>query len=468
MLKKLGLISFIFTFSFMSIFPFINTASANIDTIAEGAIIVDAETGKILYEKNIDTPLIPASMVKMMTEYLILEAVENGDISWDQIVPISSELAALSHDENLSNVMLRVDEQYTVRDLYESVAIYSANASTMALGELIAGSYSRFIEMMNEKGKEIGMGTLLREEGEKVGLSNLDEIASRGIGDFQFVNSTGLSNHHLDGNHPEGTGENEDNYMSVRATAILAYRLLNDYPEVLDTQSIPDKWFKEGTEDQILMENWNWMLPGSIEPQHDYEYVDGLKTGSLGAGFISFTGTGIKDGQRLITVVMGLQERAQRFNETERLMEFGFNNFHREEIFPAEMVLEGYETIPVVNGTEDEVSISTTDAVSALIYRGEEESYTYSIQFDEDLLDDEGRLEAPIEANQVIGKMIVEYTGSGEEKYLEDTNPSSRQVDIVTNEAVERAGWFSLMIRNIGGFFSGLWGSIADTFRGWL
>ncbi|MFA9560530.1 serine hydrolase [Evansella sp. AB-rgal1] len=466
MIKKTGVLCLSILILFISFFIIGSTTTmANFDIGVDTAILVDADTGKILFEKNIDQPRQPASMVKMMSEYIILEAVHNGEINWDQLVPISPFVAEMSHEPGLSNVFLRVDGEYTVRDLYESVAIESANASTVALAELISGSEGRFVERMNEKGKELGLGKLLRDEG----TGNLDDLAASRVGDFQFVNTTGLPNSLMNGNHPEGTGVDENNYMSARATATLAFHLINDFPEVLDTASIPQKIFMEGSGlDEMTMNNWNKMLPGSLVENWDYQHTDGLKTGFTNNAGYCFAGTAEREGQRVITVVMQADSEGHRFAETQKLMEFGFNNFSRQEIFPSEMVLEGYETLPVVKGKEDEVSISTTNNVTAFVHRDEVDSYSYRVELDESLLDEDGRLIAPIEANQVIGTMFVEYVGSGEENYIVGANPSARMVDITTNESVEKAGWFSLIMKNIGGFFSGIWSSVADTIRGWF
>ncbi|ADU28304.1 D-alanyl-D-alanine carboxypeptidase family protein [Evansella cellulosilytica] len=475
LLKRMGMIGLLIIFTFTSLLTGVTTTKADYESdLLETGILVDADTGKILYGRNIDQPLPPASMVKMMSIYLIHESIEKGDISWDDIVYINDYLVNdLSKQINLSNVPLRKDEDYTVRELYESIAIYSANASMMAVAEHIAGSEGSFVEMMNEKGKELGMGNLLREEGEKHGISNLNEIAEANLGDFQFVNSTGLPNSVLLENRPSGTEIDDDNFMSARATATLAYHLLNDYPEVLETASIPEMTFKEGTEDAIVMPNWNKMLEGR---GHFYEYADGLKTGTTTAAGACFTGTAVKNGRRLITVVMGLprpltsrpEDDLARYDETRKLMEYGFNNFSRVELYPENMTIEGFEEIPVVKGKEDVVSISTTDAVSAFVHRNDEESYQYSVVFNEDdeLFDSEGRLIAPIEANTVIGQLVVEYVGDGEEEYLLGNGASARTVDIVTNEAVEKAGWFSLTMRGIGDFFSGLWNSIVNALGG--
>lgn len=468
-MRKIRIISLLFVLLFVNIFTYNpSTVEAKFDVDVDTAILIDADTGKILFEKNVDQPLPPASMTKMMSEYLILEAIHNGDISWDDEVEISEFLANLSHNRGLSNVMLRVDETYTVKELYEAVAIYSANAATMALAEHIAGSYGNFVQMMNEKGKELGMGKLLREEGEKYGLDDLEEIAEEQLGDFQFVNSTGLPNRLLEGHHAEGTGENEDNYMSARATAILAYHLINDFPEVLETASIPEKVFKEGTDDAITMQNWNKMIVGTPTPEWDYEYVDGLKTGHTDVAGYCFTGTAEKDGKRLISVVMGGDTEGERFTETKKLLEYGFDNFSKIELYPENMTIEGYETLPVTKGKEDEVTIATTDSISTFAHNNEVDAYSYTVSFDESLFDEEGRLIAPVEKGQVVGKLTVVYEGDEEEKFLVENGKNNYTVDIVTTGEVEKAGWFTLLFRGIGEFFSGVWNTVADSVRGFF
>lgn len=417
------------------------TANAAFELEAESAILVDAESGKILYGKNIDAVLPTASMTKMMSEYLILEAINEGEISWDQEVPISDYVRELSLYVQLSNVPLRQDETYTVKELYESVAIYSANASTIALAELIAGSESAFVQRMNEKGEELGLE------------------------DFKFVNSSGLNNKDLLGNHPEGTDANAENVMSARATAKLAYNLLKDYPEVLETASIPEKTFRAGEGEEIEMENWNWMLKG-IRPQHDYEGIDGLKTGYTAEAGNCFTGTAERNGMRLISVVMRTETRDDRFKETAKLLDYGFNNFTHTEVLPAGFQPAEAQTLPVSSGKEREVSISTSEPLHAVVRNGEEELYDPVVTIDESSLDEDGGLEAPVEAGQAVGQITLTYSGDGETAYLYEDQQGG--ATLVTDVDVERAGWFSLLMRGIGGFFSNVWSAAADTVRGWF
>ncbi|OIJ16257.1 hypothetical protein BKP35_04615 [Anaerobacillus arseniciselenatis] len=441
--NKNKFIQFVCLLIFISVLSFVpNKALANFDLNVDSAILVDAETGKILFEKNADVELGIASMSKMMTEYLILEAINDNKLTWDQTVEISPWVAQLSHDAGGSNVFLQVDGTYTVRDLYEAVAIESANAATIALAELLGGSYTNFVNMMNQKAEEIGL--------EK----------------YHFVNSTGLPNRSYSGNHADGTTTDDENRMSARDTVKLAYYLVNDFPEVLETSSIPMKYFQgdvvtdksweQCLEDWTCMKNWNDMLYGL---PHYYQGLDGLKTGFTNLARYTFTGTAERDNTRQISVVMGAESIATRFVETAKLMDYGFNNFEKIDLFSS---LE----VPVVKGKEREISISPSEPLITIIKSGEEELYSPYFELDEALLDEEGNLVAPIEEGQVIGWFTYDYSGDNTFTYLTEDGHNKERVTIVADQTVEKAGWFSLTMRAIGGFFSGIWTSVADSVKG--
>lgn len=441
-IKQLLVVTLIFSFFTTSLLGFSKSASAapSLDVAAEGAILVDAETGKILYQKNADKLLAPASMSKMMTEYLLLEAIDKKKISWDQKTSISEYAHKISQNRTLSNVPLRVDEKYTVRELYQAMAIYSANGATIALSELIAGSEGEFVKKMNAKAKELGMK------------------------DFNFVNSTGLNNKDLFGNHNSGS-ETDENMMSPRATAILAYNLLNDHPEVLETASVPRLKFREGTDDEIQMENWNWMLP---ELNSGYEGVDGLKTGSTDLAGNCFTGTVKKGDTRLISVVMKTGTRLDRFKETKKLFDFGFANFEKEQILKDNYQVKSNKTVPVVKGKEKEVKVATKEPLSMVIKRGEKENYKPKFVMDRKKMTKDGELTAPVKKGEVVGHINVEYTGSGEDYgYLLDGETKGK-TEVVTTQSVEKANWFVLALRGVGGFFGGLWSGAVDMVKGWF
>ncbi|MCM3094404.1 D-alanyl-D-alanine carboxypeptidase [Cytobacillus sp. AMY 15.2] len=432
----------------LGLLPGIHKAHAEdiLNINADAAILVDAETGKILYQKNADKVLGIASMTKMMTEYLLLEAVEKGKVKWDQEYAVSEYVWKVSQDRNLSNVPLRRDGKYNIRELYEAMAIYSANGATIAIAETIAGSETNFVKMMNEKAAELGLK------------------------EYKFVNSSGLNNRDLKGSPPAG-GPEDENVMSARDTAILARELINRFPEVLETASTPRKTFREGTDDEIKMENWNWMLPELV---YGYEGADGLKTGTTDFAGYCFTGTAMRDGSRYISVVMnakganGQATYKSRFDETKKMFDFGFTNFTKEEIVPANYQVKGQKTVPVTKGKEDKVKISSKDAIEMVMRNGEKENFKPVLVLDKKKLNENGELTAPIKKGEKVGYLTIESKEGGKLEFLSDKGKDNIQVDVVAAESVEKANWFVLTMRSIGGFFGDLWGSVSSTVKGWF
>lgn len=414
-------------------------AEATIDIASESAILVDADTGKVLYAKEPDIALPPASMTKMMTEYLVWEAIENGEINWDTTTQISDYPYSISANPSFSGIGLRQNVDYTVRELYEAMAINSDNGTTIALAELIAGSEGEFVKRMNAKAEELGLP------------------------DFKFVNSTGLENVSLGDNYPEGTDPNGTNLLSARSAALLAYHLVNDYPEALDIAKIPRTEF-----DGQVIDNWNRMLPheGVNFQQFYYEGVDGLKTGYTDLAGYCFTGTAVKNGKRLITVVMKAESEAQRFQETAKLLDYGFANFTNVELFPAGYQLADESVLPVAKGKEKTVEVELADAFQMPIKQGDEDKYSIQYHFDEEKFNENGELVAPIEKGEKIGtaELVFEGTDYG---YIADQNAKST-VDLVTTDAVEKSNWFMLTLGAIKDFFVNLFSSVADTIKGWF
>ncbi|MCP8617193.1 D-alanyl-D-alanine carboxypeptidase family protein [Salirhabdus salicampi] len=410
---------------------------AAINVEAESAILIDAETGKILFEKQADNALPPASMTKMMTEYLVLEAISEGEISWDTTTYISDYAYRISADPMFSGIGLRQNKEYTVRQLYSAMAIFSDNATTIALAELIAGSEGEFVRMMNEKGEELGLP------------------------DFQFVNSTGIPNSLLGNDYPEGTSPTADNLLSAKSTALLAFHLVNNYSDALNYSSM-----KQYELDGITKTNLNWMLPGMEGDYYSsfgYEGVDGLKTGWTDLAGYCFTGTAERDGRRLISVVMRTSSEAERFRETRKLLDYGFSDFEVKELYPAGYQIKDQSALPVVKGKQSEVSVSTTTPIKTLVKKGEEDAYEAVYEFDEELLTEKGELTAPVEKGDKVGTMKVTYTGEESLGYINDQYENAATVtDIVVNDSVEKANWFSLTLRAVGGFFADLFSNIVN------
>ncbi len=407
------------------------------------AILIDAETGKVLYEYNADELLGVASMSKMMTEYLVLEAIHEGKISWDDEIVIDEFIHRLSSPSlGLSTVGLTQGESYTIKELFDTMAIHSANASTVALAQEVARVYTgnkseaEFVKLMNVKAKELGLPE----------------------GSYHFVNSSGLNNSDMLGNHPEGTDANDENKMTARSVAKLAYHLLKDYPQVLETARQPELQFRDGR----IYKNFNFMLPGLT---FEYPGVDGLKTGYTDFAGYNFTATAERNGQRFISVVMKADSQISRFQETKKLLDYAFTSFSKVELFPANMKIEGYEILPVTKGKEDSVPIATKDPLHLVIKNGEEGLYKSKFVLDESKLDENGALVAPIEKGEVVGYLTYEYEG---DDYGFIDPDQVAKVEVVVTESVEKANWFVLLLRGIGDFFSNLWGDITSAISGWF
>ncbi|GAB6259723.1 D-alanyl-D-alanine carboxypeptidase family protein [Bacillus sp. BA3] len=439
-MKKISKMTLIFTFVFvlvMSQFAYqpgeAVAESDNLGLKAEAAIIIDGETGQIVYEKNADKVLGIASMSKMMTEYIIMESIENGKISWDQKVKINKYVHDLSKAPNLSNVGLTEGEDYTVKELYQAMAVYSGNAATVALAQLVSGSEKSFVKLMNEKAKELG-------------LKN-----------HKFVNASGLNNSDLLGQFPSGD-EDDENIMTAKDTALLAYRLINDYPEVLKIASIPKLKFRDGKE----YPNFNWMLPGLI---FEYKGVDGLKTGSTDFAGYGHTGTVIQDGQRYITVVMKSTNKNERFADSTKLMNYAYATFKKEKVLPANYQVKGKETLSVVKGKEKDVKIQSEKAIELLVENGEKDNYKTDLVIDKNKLNDDGKLTAPIKKGEKLGYITVTPKKGEDYGYI---NGDQVKVNVVAAESVEKANWFVLSMRAVGGFFGDVWSSVASTVKGWF
>lgn len=418
--------------------PIKTSAETDLGLNVGAAILIDADSGKILYEQNADTSLGIASMSKMMTEYLLLDAINAGTVTWDQEYRVTEYTYKMSQNRSLSNVPLREDGTYTIKELYEAMAIYSANAATVAIAETIAGTETEFVKLMNKKAEELGL------EG------------------YKFVNSTGLNNSDLFGMHPQGTGPQDENVMSAKSVAKLAYHLLKDHPEVLDTSSIPKKVFREGTDDQIKMSNWNWMLPGLV---FQYAGVDGLKTGSTPFAGQNFTGTAKRDGTRLIAVVMnalnskGESTYKARFDATAKLFDYGFGQFSKVEVVPENYVFKGNETVAVTKGKKDSVEIAAKEPISLVVKTSEKDLYSPKLVLDKD------SLEADVKKGTVVGKVVVERTEGTDYGFIDGKNYST---DVVTTSSVERAGAISLFFQGVGSFFGNIWHGITGFVGGFF
>lgn len=412
---------------FLIVAPNVKNAQA-IDTKAKTAIIVDIDTGYILYSKDADEALPPASMTKMMTEYLVLEQISKGNISWDTKTEISDYAYWISNENIFSGVGLIKNKEYSVKSLYEAMAINSDNATSVTLAELIAGTEDDFVQLMNEKAEELDMQ------------------------DTQFVNATGIDNILLDGKHPKSTKKDDTNLMSARDSAKLGYHIVKDYPEALEISSMVKTNF-DGTE--ILNSNWMLKHEASFLKPYYYKGVNGLKTGHTDLAGYTLTATAEKEGKHLITVVMKTNSRDERFKETEKLLNYGFDKFVDVELFPANFQIEKESIISVDKGKEETVEIAIKEAISLPIEKGTKEKYKLVYQMDKNLLNEDDKLEAPIKSGEKVG--TAEVIPDESVTYGSILNDNEKiVVDLVAVNDVEKKNWFSLLVNGIEQFFINL------------
>lgn len=289
------------------------TDQGTLDITSPSVLLMELESGQVLYEKDADTARRPASVTKLMTMLLAFEALDNGKMKLDSVITVSEHAAGMGG----SQVYLEVGEQQTFEDLLKCMIVSSANDAATAIGEAIAGSEEGFVAMMNEKAKELGMTQ------------------------SHFANACGL--------------EAEGHLMSARDIAILSRELLLKHPEVLNYSTI---WMdtiihktKRG-ESEFGLANTNKFLK-------KYEGANGLKTGYTSAAGFSMSATATRNGTTLIAVVMGSETKDIRYFDAAKLLDYGFANC---SIYEDRKVLDGKKQYEVIDGVKDFIPIRASNA----------------------------------------------------------------------------------------------------------
>ncbi|HLS98654.1 MAG: D-alanyl-D-alanine carboxypeptidase family protein [Porticoccaceae bacterium] len=354
---------------------------------AKAWILMDADTGKVLVEHNADERLPPASLTKMMTSYVVSREIHDGRLKEDDVALVSEYAWRTGGWASGSSVMsLLPKSQAKVIDLMRGVIIQSGNDASIVLAEHIAGSETAFADIMNQVAEQLG-------------LKNT-----------HFMNSTGLPD--------------PDHYSSARDMALLGQALIRDYPEHYAIYS--EKYFEYDNHRQANRNRLLWR-DGS---------VDGIKTGHTQEAGYCLVASAVRDGMRLIAVVMGTSGEETRAREAQTLLAYGFRYYETTRILTAGQVLS--EGNRVWYGEADYLNLAAPEDVHATIPRGSKESLTTEIEL-------EPVLKAPIEKGQQLGTARVKF----EDKLL-------KEIPLVAAEAVPEAGLFSRLWDAIMLFFINL------------
>ena len=337
-------------FILISLFSFIfikNVSAVEMDISAKSAILVDFNTGKVLYSKNENEPLAMASMTKVMSMLLIMEKIDDGSLKYDDIVEISTESSSMGG----SQIFLNPGDKYKVIDLLKGVAMASANDAVVALAEKTYGSKEHFIEAMNKKA-------------ESLGLKNT-----------HFVNVHGL--------------DEEGHYSSAYDMSVMARELLK-HEKILDFTRVYEEYLTKPDGSQIWLVNTNKLV-------RFYDGVDGLKTGFTQNAGYCLTATGKKNNLRLISVVMGEESIEKRSSDTVKLLNYGFNTFKVNLIKNKSEILG---KVNVQKGKKENVDVVLVNDLIELLNASDKPSnYKFKILVD--------KTTAPVKKGDVIGKVKV-------------------------------------------------------------
>ena len=346
-MKKVLLILLSF-FSWMSI----SLAQEDYTPNAKSAILVDSLSGKVLYEKNADEKLPPASMTKLASMLLIMESIDNETLKFDDMVTISEEAANMGG----SQVFLQAGETYSVRDLLKSIAIASGNDAVYAMSEKISGSHEEFVNMLNKRLKEIGAVNT------------------------NFVNAHGL--------------DAEGHYSTARDMSIIARELLK-HEKILEYTSIYEEYLEKNDGSRIWLVNTNKLV-------RYYNGVDGLKTGFTKTAGYCLTATAKKDNFRLISVVMGEDTSENRSADTVKLLNYGFNTYKINIIKTKD---EKLGKVRIYNGKNYFANVVlVADATEILKNNEKADNYEFNLKV--------GKIKAPVKRGDVIGTAEIIDSGN--------------------------------------------------------
>jgi len=322
----------------------LNVQGEEIVEYSESAILIETTTGKVLYEKEADLEKAPASMTKIMSMILIMDSIHNGNITLNDDVVISENASSMGG----SQVYLNTGETYKVKELLKSIAIASANDAVVAMSEKVAGSTEKFVEMMNEKCKELGCTHT------------------------NFVNPHGL--------------DAEGHYSSARDMALMGNYLVSNYPEILDYTSIYEDYLQRPDGSNTWLVNTNKLV-------RFYDDVDGLKTGFTSTAGYCLTSTAKKNNMRLVGVVMGVDSPDNRTSDTVKMLNYGFNSYKLSTIYEKDKIID---EVRVEKGKKDSVKIVLmNNATELLNINDKNKNYTINVKID--------KIEAPIKKGDKVG-----------------------------------------------------------------
>ena len=340
------IVSFVLVIALVAVLLPVGASAAGPEVAAKSAVLMDMTTGQVLYEHNAHEMLPPASVTKVMTLLLIMEALDSGRIGWDDTVTASESAAA----KGGSQVYLKVGETMTVTDMVKSIAVSSANDCACAMAEHISGSEGAFVEAMNEKAKALGMEHT------------------------HFLNCTGLDDDPQASNH----------LTCAMDIAIMSRALMMEHPDIRKFTTI---WMD-------TIRNGSFGLSNTNKLVRFYPGATGLKTGFTQKAGYCLSATAQRDGMELVATVMGSESSKDRFNACKQLLDYGFANY----ALVTPQTEEGQ--VPVKLGTADTVKVMPKEKIQLLVDKAQRNQVNITTQLPDSV-------DAPVSKGQKIGTVTV-------------------------------------------------------------
>ncbi|WP_077326796.1 D-alanyl-D-alanine carboxypeptidase family protein [Virgibacillus siamensis] len=324
----------------------------NLAPDVKSAILIERDTGKVLYKKNPNKKLPPASMTKIMSLLLIMDALDKGKIEKDDMIRVSERAASMGG----SQIFLEEGEEMSVNDLLKGIAIASGNDATVALAERLAGSEEAFVKKMNEKVKALG-------------LENT-----------HFGNSTGLPA--------------ENHYSTVHDMSVMAKELLK-YESITDYTSVYEDYLRKGQENEFWLVNTNKLVKS-------YPGVDGLKTGYTNEAKYCLTATAEKNDMRVIAVVMGADSTKKRNGTVSQMLDYAFNHFETKNLFKKG---DKVTTLDLLKSEKQHIDVVASESISTIHRKGEStEDITAKSMLSEDI-------QLPLKKGDKVGEIVIKKSG---------------------------------------------------------
>ena len=358
-----------------------STNSLNLES--GGAILIEQKTGQILYEHNMHEKLRPASVTKVMSLLLIMEALDSGQISLTDKIPCTEDAAGMGG----SQIWLEVGEELTVDEMLKAICVVSANDCTVAMADYLCGSQEAFVQKMNERAKELGMN------------------------DTTFKNCHGID---------------EDGHVtSAYDIALMSRELLNNHPSIMNYTTIWMDTLRHGESELV---NTNKLI-------RNYKGATGLKTGSTSVALYNLSASATRDGLSLIAVIMKAPTTKIRFEEAQKLLDYGFSNYQYKLIARGGDILKEVE---VNKGVTPKLNLVIENDVGILVKKGEDKNIEQIVNIDENI-------SAPVTQGQKLGEMIFTLNGQeiGRSNLIAEINIGKRTFFNIALNAYQ--SWFNML-----------------------